>query len=89
MDDEFALVRKAIRTIPEVNRTWFEWSVDSAHVLRKTLVVEVSFDTDPNRRDFNPAALERIIEFVRSALEKTTMSLSDVRIVPDLRPAPG
>jgi hypothetical protein len=47
-----AIVRQHVERIPEVSRTWIEWS---EHGL-KTLVVEVTFDTDPNSIDFNSLA---------------------------------
>jgi len=79
---DIAIVRQELAKHPAVSRTWFEWTIEDGHKL-KTLVVEVKFDTDPNVADFNPSALDEIQEIVGDALkDKTTMSVSYLRIVP-------
>jgi hypothetical protein len=83
---DIAIVRQELAKHPEVSRTWFEWTIEDDLKL-KTLVVEVNFDTDPNLSEFNPSALDEIREIVTSTLrEKTTMSVSYLRIVPKRGP---
>ena len=83
MNDDFVSVRSALKGLPEVTRTWIEWSIDSTGKQRKTFVVEVGFNTDPSTPDFNPAAMENIMEAVKWSLQPNTVGLSMVRIVPD------
>ncbi len=56
MSNHKAIVRQDVERISEVSRTWIEWGEQGL----KTLVVEVTFDTDPNSIDFNQAALDQI-----------------------------
>jgi predicted PhzF superfamily epimerase YddE/YHI9 len=71
-----AIVRQDVERIPEVSRTWIEWSEQGL----RTLVVEVTFDTDPNSIEFNQAALDQIEKAAMGAT--TTMVISHLRIVP-------
>jgi hypothetical protein len=43
-----ALVRELVERIDGVSRTWFELEIEGSS-RKKTLVVEVNFDLDPNR----------------------------------------
>jgi hypothetical protein len=80
-----AVVRKAVEALPYVSRTWFEWTGDKAGGMLKTLVVEVTFDTDPNMSGYRPGAIEEIEMTVTDALtEQTTMVVSHLRVVPRL-----
>ena len=47
MSHDKAIVRKQVERIDGVTKAWFEWIYDEGELL-KVLVVEVSFDTDPN-----------------------------------------
>jgi hypothetical protein len=76
MSNDKAVVRQDVERIPEVSRTWIEWGEQGV----KTLVVEVTFDTDPNSVDFNQAALDQIERAAIGAT--TTMVISHLRIVP-------
>ncbi len=58
MRGNIAIVREALSKLPNVSRTWFEWSWEDAMWV-KTLVIEVEFDTDPNSRKLQPAHLGR------------------------------
>ena len=49
MRGNIAIVREALSKLTNVSRTWFEWSWEVAMWV-KTLVIEVEFDTDPNRQ---------------------------------------
>jgi hypothetical protein len=76
-----AHVRAMLETLPYVSRTWIEWTngkrVDD---LLKTLVVEVTFDTDPNSGSYNPTAMEEIPSTIND--HSTTMVFSSLRIIP-------
>jgi hypothetical protein len=85
MTSDKAIVRQHVERIAGVSRTWFEWNLEEATLL-KTLVVEVEFDTDPNN---NPQCrlnvLDAIKDTARGVLENdTTMIMSDLKIVPRL-----
>jgi hypothetical protein len=56
-----AIVRKHLEKIAGVSRTWFEWSFEAGRRLN-TLVVEVTFDTDPNSSEFRGSVLSAIEE---------------------------
>ena len=58
MRGNIAIVREALSKLPNVSRTWFEWSWEDAMWV-KTLVIEVEFDTDPNSPKLQPAHLGR------------------------------
>ena len=52
----------------------------------KTLVVEITADTDPNSPDFEKGLIDAIEETARDVLERETpMVVSHLRIVPRLR----
>ena len=78
MSNYKAIVRQDVERISEVSRTWIEWGEQGL----KTLVVEVTFDTDPNSIDFNQAALDQIEKAASGAT--TTMVISHLKIVPKL-----
>jgi hypothetical protein len=76
------IVRHHLEKIDGVSRTWYEWSFDASGP-RKTLVVEVTFETDPNAPGFSENVLNAIEETAKSVLtEETTMAVSSLRIVP-------
>ena len=78
---DVAAIRQKLSKVPGVSRTWFEWDWDSQQeALVKALIVEVSFDTDPNSSKFNKFALDEIERTARGA--STTMSVTNLRIVP-------
>ncbi|AWN40111.1 hypothetical protein [Methylobacterium durans] len=65
-----------------MTRTWFELSQEDGAVL-KTLVVEVSFDTDPNAASYSQGTVEAIFSTAKDVLtNETTMTVSAFRIVP-------
>jgi hypothetical protein len=85
MNEKAALVRKELAKFPEVSNTWIEWSLENG-VQVKTLVVEVSFDTDPNSPNFKHGALEDIMRVAADVLtSRTTMVISHLRVVPKSR----
>lgn len=51
------IIRQELEKLPQVKGTWFEWDLEHDGN-KKTLVVEVSFDTDPNNSDFAFSALD-------------------------------
>jgi hypothetical protein len=77
-----AVVRQAVEKVAGVSKTWFEWTMEKGDFL-KTLVVEVSFDTDPNSEGYNQSAIEEIGRVTKDALaNQTTMVVSYLRIIP-------
>jgi hypothetical protein len=78
-----AIVRQHIEKIDGVSRTWFEWTFDGEGSQIKTLVVEVTFDTDPNSSEFRQNLINAIEETSKGVLtEETTMTVSFLKIVP-------
>jgi hypothetical protein len=73
--------RLAVESIPEVTGTWYEWALGGE--ILKMLVVEVSFDTDPNSPECRRNVLEAMRGTVIGFLEKeTTMIVSHLKIIP-------
>jgi len=82
MRGNIAIVREALSKLPNVSRTWFEWSWEDAMWV-KTLVIEVEFDTDPNSAGFNQSVLDAIENTVIGVLtDDTTLIVSYVKVVP-------
>ncbi|MGD0641784.1 MAG: hypothetical protein ABSC22_13640 [Roseiarcus sp.] len=82
MRGNIAIVREALSRLPNVSRTWFEWSWEDAMWV-KTLVIEVDFDTDPNSKGFNQPVLDAIENTVIGVLtDDTTMIVSYLKVVP-------
>jgi hypothetical protein len=85
MKRDKAIVRQHVEKIAGVSRTWIEWSYEEGHMV-KTLVVEITADTDPNSPDFEKGLIDAIEETARDVLERETpMIVSHLRIVPRLR----
>jgi len=77
-----AIVREALSRLPNVSRTWFEWSWEDAMWV-KTLVIEVEFDTDPNAKGFNQSALDAIENTAIGVLtDDATLTVSYLKVVP-------
>ena len=75
-------VRQELAKIPTVARTWFEWDLTRTGNER-TLVVEVTFDTDPTSTAFDPDALDKIRNMVDLTLAlRSTTTITNVRVVP-------
>jgi len=82
MRRDVAIVRQHVSKIDGVSRTWFEWSLEGESWLT-TLVVEVSFDTDPNSSEFRQNVLDAIGDTVNGVLEnETTMVVSHLKVIP-------
>jgi hypothetical protein len=82
MRGNIAIVREALSRLPNVSRTWFEWSWEDAMWV-KTLVIEVEFDTDPNSERFNQSVLDAIENTVIGVLtDDTTLIVSYLKVVP-------
>jgi hypothetical protein len=82
MPHDKALVRTEVERIDGVTKAWFEWIYERDELL-KVLVVEVSFDTDPNSLHFRQGVIDAIIDTAKTMLkEETTMVVSRLRIVP-------
>jgi hypothetical protein len=85
MKRDKAIVRQHVEKIEGVSRTWIEWSYEEGHMV-KTLVVEITADTDPNCPDFEKGLIDAIEETARDVLERETpMIVSHLRIVPRLQ----
>ena len=54
------------------------------NALAKTLIVEVSFDTDPSSSNHDPSALQEINRVAQVASQMTTMVVTQLRIVPKM-----
>lgn len=79
---QISAIREAVSSLRGVSGTWFEWTVEGG-VQIKTLVVEVSFDTDPSAEFFDSSAMDDIVSTATDVLyNKTTMVVSHLRIVP-------
>ena len=84
MKGNIAIVREALSKLPDVSRTWFEWSWEDAMWV-KTLVIEVDFDTDPGSPGFNQPALDAIESTVIGVLtDDTTLIVSYLKVVPKI-----
>jgi hypothetical protein len=78
MEHKKALVRQYLQLIPEVTRTWFEFELEN-EVWLKTLVVEVSIDSDPNTSPDLRNVLENISLTVIE--NQTTMVINRLKVV--------
>ena len=78
-----AIVRQHVEKIAGVSRTWFEYNLEDATLL-KTLVVEVEFDTDPNNYlQFRQNVIDAIRDTALAVMKnETTMVVSHFKIVP-------
>ena len=78
MEHNKALVRQYLQLIPEVTRTWFEFELEN-EVWLKTLVVEVSIDSDPN----TSPDLRNVLENIRLTVieNQTTMVINRLKVV--------
>jgi hypothetical protein len=82
MSHDKAIVRRQVERLDGVTKAWFEWIYEKGELL-KVLVVEVSFDTDPNSLRFRQNVIDAIVDTAKAALEEdTTMVVSRLRIVP-------
>ena len=82
MSHDKAIVRKQVERIDGVTKAWFEWIYNEGELL-KVLVVEVSFDMDPNSVHFRRSVIDAIVDTAETAFEEeTTMVVSHLRIVP-------
>lgn len=52
------------------------------NALAKTLIIEVSFDTDPNSPHHDPSALREMNRVAQEASQKTAMFITHLRVVP-------
>ncbi len=80
---DVAFVRRAVELVDGVARTWIEWESDEHGSLKKTLVVQVRFDTDPNSSQHRPdimAAIQKAIGEARRDLG--VMKVNRLKIVP-------
>jgi hypothetical protein len=82
MQSDLAL-RQRLSKAPGVSRTWFEWEWSREdNALAKTLIVEVSFDTDPNSPNHDRSALQEMNRVAQEASHKTASVVTHLRIVP-------
>lgn len=81
MTTQKAKIRSTLEELPFVSATWLEWSLASGG-WEKTLVIEVTIDTDPNAHEWrnNVAEIEKALE-----AGATTMAVHAVRVVPAKR----
>ena len=87
MSQDKAMVRELVERIDGVTSTWFELEIEG-HKRTKTLVVEVSFDLDPNGAHFLRAACDEIEDTVATILrEENGDVVSKLKIVNKARAA--
>jgi hypothetical protein len=79
MSHDQAHVRTVLQRIPQVSRTWFEIESDGVGPRTTTLVVEVTFDLDPNSIHYPEQVLDAIEETAKSV--SGGMGFSKVRII--------
>lgn len=85
MQSGFAVIRQKLTKLPSVSRTWFEWEWSREdNALAETLIVEVSFDTDPNSPNHDPSALQEINRVAQDVSQTTTVVVTHLRIVPNV-----
>jgi hypothetical protein len=71
-----------VERIDGVTKAWFEWICEKGELL-KGLVVEVSFDTDPNSLHFRQSVIDAIVDTAKAKpKEDATVVVSRLRIVP-------
>jgi hypothetical protein len=81
MSQAKAMIRELVERIDGVLSTWFELEIEG-HNRKKTLVVQVSFDLDPNSAHFLRATCDAIEETVATVLrEGNSDVVSKLKIV--------
>jgi len=86
MRSGFDVIGEKLSKISSVSRTWFEWEWSHEdNALVKTLIIEVSFDTDPNSANHDRSALQEIERAAQDMSQKTSMVIPNFRIVPKAR----
>jgi hypothetical protein len=81
MSQDKAMVRELVERIEGVAATWFELEIEGAS-RKKTLVVEVGFDLDPNSTHFLRAACDEIERTFKAVLrEENGDVISKLKIV--------
>ena len=81
MTSEISSVRRQLASIPEVSRTWLEWTLAEFSWV-KTLVVEVNFDMDPSSPQFKLEVVEAIECAAIGILADNSYGLEYLKIVP-------
>jgi hypothetical protein len=77
-----AHIRENIEHLDGVARTYLEWTIQGAHLIR-TLTVEVNFDTDPASGQCRMDVLEQIRAIVIGGQDdEPAMAIANVRIAP-------
>jgi hypothetical protein len=77
-----ASLRQELSELADVTRAWFEWEFEDGHWV-KTLVVEVTFDTDPASPEFKRSTLCDVEMMAADVLARSTTSgIRHLRIVP-------
>lgn len=83
MQSGFDVIRQKLSKISSVSRIWFEWEWSHEdNALAKTLIIEVSFDTDQNSPNHDSSALQEIERVAQEMSQKTTIVVPNFRIVP-------
>jgi len=81
MSHDKAMIRELVERIDGVTRTWFELEIEGGK-RTKTLVVEVSFDLDPNGTHLLRAACDEIEDTFATVLrEEKGDVISKLKIV--------
>jgi hypothetical protein len=84
-----AAIRRHVEQTEGVSRTWFEWTIDGAHLV-KNLIVEVDFDTDPTSSECRMDTLNAIRAYVIGGEDgEGTADAMHLRIVPPVGSSPN
>jgi hypothetical protein len=82
MTDGKSTIRDRVEKTDGVSRTWFEWVLHNAMMVR-VLVVEVEFDTDPDNPRFRQSVLDAIEDIIIDESKNETISIEGhLKIVP-------
>jgi hypothetical protein len=80
--DNKSLFRETIESVEGVTRTSFEWELGGMMDNRaKTLVIEVSFDLDPNSDKFSRAGIDAIEHALATVRRENETNFSKVKLV--------
>src|ERR1700759_5048981 len=80
--DNKSLFRHTIESVEGVTRTSFEWELGGILDSRtKTLIIEVSFDLDPNSDKFSRAGIEAIEQALATVRREDETNFSKVKLV--------
>ena len=75
-----SLIRKELKSLMWVHRTWYEWSIEGGR-RESVLVVEMAIDLDPNAKDFETRRIDEVAEVIARCARVET-GPDRVRVIP-------